>query len=162
MRNWIHQWSKIVVEVSRKGYVYRWGSSQVHGLDVGTLRLAISLTDKGEWKGLILLYQLFPEHLLMNLLQNSALALQRGIRNGSHRHGRQNLFFMKKEFWSLVEACSRFLTNVWRKRRTCQMAMALDKPLNSSVSSFVKMGIISFTAHSCSNKSNELMCWNCF
>lgn len=113
-----------------------------------------------ERKDLVLPSQLFTKHLFLS--QNSVLVIKRGVRNSSHlceagsfpqedrilKHRGRN------------ELQQNFSSRLWREEggESKLLYHVLDKVLTSSVSSFVRMGIMSLTTPSCGNKSNELMC----
>lgn len=62
------------------------------------------------------------------------------------------------------EHVAEFLTKAVERKegKVTKSAANLDKIVNSSDSSFVRMGLISFTTQSCSGKLNKLICRNCF
>lgn len=117
-----------------------------------------------EGKDVVFSSQLFAKHLLRSLLENTVLVIKRGIRNCSHLHMRQTLPHEERILKRHGEHVAEFLTKAVERKegKVTKSAANLDKRVDSSVSSFVRMGLISFTTQSCSGKLNKLICRNCF
>ena len=154
-------------EVQRKEQVHRTGGSQTSGLDLGCDDTAGNQPKKTwdlEWKDLVFPSQLFTKHLLLSLLENTVLVIKRGIRNCSHLHMRQTLPHEERILKRHGQHVAEFLTKAVERKegKVTNSAANLDKIVNSSVSSFVRMGLIPFTTQSSSDKLNKLICRNCF